>query len=545
MLLIEKADQKEEAEWIFRSYKQLAKINYLQHNYEGVLQYIDKLIVLLPHLNGNYAEESINKLLTRYSASLNREFVNRMFDVIISHLDHSRSSGIAGLRLWLKININRLNNALENGDWAECKRLIDAINARLEGVSELTRNSYGLEVIAAEIACVMKQGGDLAQLNQLYRRSAGVNAAITHPRVLGIVRECGATIQFYRKNYDKARVEFYESFKNYDEAGSGEKKKILKYLSLCSLLTENEVNPFELQETQTYSVLPEYRNLIEMVRCYENQDLPGFLAVVQRMYDSNDDLASDKIFQHSEKQILHNLKVKLLTSYLNAYSVIRYDKILSKLSLSSDSELEDLILSMANAGVGANVRINFSERYVESPTVQLRTVLPLSLDGNSVRTNKIVLDLLNFDGVFEDREDLDSMQIDRTLEFSASTSDDGVTVTGKPKTNRGKPVPPLAEEEEWLSYMKSALPSKALSSVSQKDQIYSEQQEDSKLAGQPDTENPENDVAHQNTSAGLLGSSIDYGNTQDEEEEEEVSVLDSLERWSLKLFNETRGKTHV
>lgn len=538
-MLIKRANPEEDTEWIFKSYKQLAKLSYQQRKYDDVLEYISLLVALIPNLGGNYAEESINKLLSRYGSSNNTAFVSKMFDIIVSYLDTSSGSGVSGQRLWLKININRLNNSLECGDWAQCKQLIEGINARLEDVSELTKNSYGLEVIAAEISYTMRTGSDLAKLSELYQKSRGVNAAITHPRVMGVIRECGATIQFYRKNYDKARVEFYECFKNYDEAGSVTKKKILKYLSLCSLLTEEEVNPFESQETQIYALLPEYHNLIELTKCYERQDLHGFLDTVKRIHDTNDELSFDKIFQHSEKRILHNLKVKILVNYLGAYSVVRYDSIIRKLLLSGDEELEQLIVSMVNSGVGVNARINFRERYIEVPSELSTSILPTGLDAQVVCTNRRILNMIKFHGIFGPETVLKSKE-DKSLTAAVTSPDDGKTtpeVDNKEEEQKASSL--LKQEEEWLQYMKSAFPRKIQNVVSQKEQIFSEQQEDSKQAAQNSEENPEKQAAEESTTAGILGSSLDFGDgNEDEEEDTPTTKLDLLETWTHLLYNE-------
>lgn len=540
-LLIGNANFKEDTEWIFKSYKQLAKLSYHQRNFDDVLHYIGQLMTLTPQLNGHYAEESVNKLLSRYASSTNTSFVYRMFDIIISYLESSGGSAMSGQRLWLKINISRLNNALEASDWAQAKLLIDSINYRLEDVSELTKNSYGLEVIAAEIAYTMKTDGDLSKLSLLYRKSIGINAAITHPRVMGVIRECGGTILFYRKNYDKARVEFYECFKNYDEAGSAAKKKILKYLSICSLLTEEEVNPFESQETQTYALLPEYQNLIELAKCYERQDLDGYLEVVARMNDTNDELSSDKIFQQSQEQILHNLKVKLLINYLSAYSVIKYDTIIRKLQLGGDDDLEQLIVSIANSGVKVNVRLNFSDRYIEVPSEPIHLILPVGLDAHVVCSNRKLLDLIQFRGIFGKREDT-SWNSEGFLSVTVSSREDDSTIPidSQAKQDDPKVFPGilLKQEDEWLQYMRSTFPSKVQSTVSQKEQIFTEQQEDSKQAAHNTDDNPENLAARESTTAGILGSSLDFGNAnEDEEEEVPTTKLDLLETWTLQLFN--------
>lgn len=541
-LIIAKSNN-EDKEWIFKSYKQLAKLSYHQRNYEDVLHYISELMTLIPQLNGHYAEESLNKLLSRYGSSTNASFVNKMFDIIVSYLDSSGGSTISGQRLWLRININRLNNAMETGDWAHAKLLIDRINGRLNEVSELTKNSYWLEVIAAEIAYTMKTDGDLSKLSQLYRKSIGVNAAITHPQVMGVIRECGGTILFYRNDYNKARVEFYECFKNYDEAGLVAKKKILKYLSLCSILTEEEVNPFESQETQTYALLPEYQNLIELAKCYERQDLNGYLTVVSRMYDTNDELSSDKIFQQSEKVILRNLKVKLLINYLNAYRVLKYNTIIRNLLLGGDDELEQLIVSLANGGVRVNVRLNFSERYIEVPSEPVHLILPASLDAHVVCTNRKILDAIQLSGIFgEDFETRLLRNEGLSVKATASREDDGTSQSGGHLKNDESNVFPgmfLTQEDEWLQYMRSAFPSKINNAVSQKEQIFTEQQEDSKQAEHNTNDNPENLAAQENTTAGILGSSLDFGNVNDDEEDEiATSKLDLIEMWTLQLYND-------
>lgn len=50
--------------------------------------------------------------------------------------------------------------------------------------------------------------------------------------------------------WNKASEDFFESFRNYDEAGSPQRIQVLKYLVLANMLTGSEVNPFDSQETK-------------------------------------------------------------------------------------------------------------------------------------------------------------------------------------------------------------------------------------------------------------------------------------------------------
>ena len=66
----------------------------------------------------------------------------------------------------------------------------------------------------------------------------------------------------YRKHHsstpgqwNRASEDFFESFRNYDEAGSPQRIQVLKYLVLANMLTGSEVNPFDSQETKPYVIL--------------------------------------------------------------------------------------------------------------------------------------------------------------------------------------------------------------------------------------------------------------------------------------------------
>jgi hypothetical protein len=53
-------------------------------------------------------------------------------------------------------------------------------------------------------------------------------------------------------HWRRASEDFFESFRNYDEAGSPQRIQVLKYLVLANMLTGSEVNPFDSQETKPY-----------------------------------------------------------------------------------------------------------------------------------------------------------------------------------------------------------------------------------------------------------------------------------------------------
>lgn len=66
---------------------------------------------------------------------------------------------------------------------------------------------------------------------------------------------CGAhTDERVAEDWGKAQVDFFESFKSYDEAGSPQRIQVLKYLVLAHMLMDSQINPFDSQETKPYVV---------------------------------------------------------------------------------------------------------------------------------------------------------------------------------------------------------------------------------------------------------------------------------------------------
>ncbi|OBA19974.1 hypothetical protein METBIDRAFT_32980 [Metschnikowia bicuspidata var. bicuspidata NRRL YB-4993] len=545
--LIALLDVNRDTEWIFKSYKQLAKIHYQQQEYTSVLEDVRKLMVVLPGLNGNYAEESVSKILTRYAASSDHVFVKNLYDVIVNHLQDFILSGSSGHRLWLKINVNRLNNLLEINDLEACEQLIDLINDRLENVSELTKNSYALEILAAEIIFTMKTTKSVLRLGELYSRCIQVTPAITHPQVMGVIRECGATVQFFKGNYDKARVDFYESFRNYDEAGSSSKKRVLKYLMICCLLVQSEVSPFESQETQSYAQLSEYKNLMDLVDAYEKLDLMDYLETVNRMKRENDPLASDTLFMNSQDVLIHNLKVNMLLNFAKSYDAVQFDYLIKKLCLDDEDDLEHLLVEMANKGVLSCMKINFTNRYVNFSAKEQEKVFPAALNEVYLKNNVRTLYMLSYKGPWnfagEELSDLESSDVyDSATQLHALLREEQSPRTWMNVSNiieiifgnNALQVDTNSEQGEWLKYMWSSIPKKKIGVSSQKDRVMFEKREESEKILE---RSQENDEAAANTKKGILESVVSIGLDILEETEPQKTnhKLDLMEQWAHQL----------
>jgi COP9 signalosome complex subunit 2 len=69
---------------------------------------------------------------------------------------------------------------------------------------------------------------------------------------MGVIRECGGKMHMSQQEWDLAQTDFFEAFKNYDEAGRPKRIQCLKYLVLANMLMKSEINPFDSQETKPF-----------------------------------------------------------------------------------------------------------------------------------------------------------------------------------------------------------------------------------------------------------------------------------------------------
>lgn len=497
--------EEEDYNWIFKSYKQIAKIEFDRGKYDQVLECIKNLINIVPKINGNYAEDSINRILNNYSASDNLDFVSKVYDIVIVLLDDSNFFMLNSDRLWLKVNISKLHSFLALERFSECDELIKLINQKLESVSEMSRNSYALDVIAVEIELYSRlYPTDISHLNHLYRKSMTISSAVTHPKIMGIIRECGAKVYFHRGNYEKARLEFYESFKSFDEAGSPLKRKILKYLILCCLLVETEVNPFESQETQTYARLDEYQSLISLIQAYDEVDIDAFYSVIDQMTNSVDHFVEEEIFKIATETILQNLRVKKTINLLKAYSVIKFDYICSCLHV-HEKELKSLILRLVNEGRLVGVKINFVQRCIivnESNEPGLRSYQE---DDKGILNSMRCLGIIyGHRGSLNDykqftRRDQTDLEIDTRPRTASSLFEHAnLSSTSQAELIQGQPFRHMllfnenpTRDADWLNaiaawkkHLFSVIPELVKEELSQKEQVATEQRAENFLADQ-------------------------------------------------------------
>lgn len=94
--------------------------------------------------------------------------------------------------------------------------------------------------------------GNSKRLKEIYTHALTVKSAIPHPRIMGVIRECGGKMHARERQWMDAATAFFEAFKSYDEAGHPRRLQCLKYLVLAYMLNQSNVDPFNAQEAKPY-----------------------------------------------------------------------------------------------------------------------------------------------------------------------------------------------------------------------------------------------------------------------------------------------------
>ena len=176
-----------------------------------------------------------------------------------------------------------------------------------------------LELYALEIQ-MYRETGNLQKVKETYSASMRIKNAIPHPRTMGVIRECGGKMHMAEKDWEAAQIDFFQAFRNYDEAGSAQRIQVLKYLVLAHMLTGNEINPFDSQETKPYQDEPNIVAMTALVEAYQQRDVQKAERIV---LENHDTLTNDAFIQEFISDVLKGLRIQYLLDLVRPYGSVK------------------------------------------------------------------------------------------------------------------------------------------------------------------------------------------------------------------------------
>ena len=178
------------------------------------------------------------------------------FDIIENWYDLTKRAALVRNteRLYTKICIKLAYLWFSRHEWHRLTLVLGELRANVLNDKQSDTQMHGtnvLELYSLEIQ-MYQEMHNVSMVKKIFQEAMNVSNAIPHPRTMGVIREFGGKMYMEEKDWEAAQVNFFQAFRNYDEAGSPQRIQVLKYLVLANMLMGSSINLFDSQETKPY-----------------------------------------------------------------------------------------------------------------------------------------------------------------------------------------------------------------------------------------------------------------------------------------------------
>lgn len=336
------AMEPEKAEWGFKALKQTVKLYYRLGKYKEMMDaYREMLTYIKSAVTRNYSEKCINNIMDFVSGSASQNFslLQEFYQTTLKALEEAKNE-----RLWFKTNLKLCKIWFDMGEYGRMSKILKELHKscqREDGTDDQKKGSQLLEVYAIEIQMYTETKNN-KKLKQLYQKALAIKSAIPHPRIMGIIRECGGKMHMAERQWADAATDFFEAFKNYDEAGNQRRIQCLKYLVLANMLMESQVNPFDGQEAKPYKNDPEILAMTNLIAAYQRNEIIEFEKILK---SNRKTIMDDPFIRNYIEDLLKNVRTQVLLKLIKPYTRIRIPFISKELNV-PEKDVEQLLVSL-------------------------------------------------------------------------------------------------------------------------------------------------------------------------------------------------------
>eukprot|EP00002_Diphylleia_rotans_P034631 TRINITY_DN7467_c0_g1_i2.p1 TRINITY_DN7467_c0_g1~~TRINITY_DN7467_c0_g1_i2.p1 ORF type:complete len:348 (-),score=88.96 TRINITY_DN7467_c0_g1_i2:139-1182(-) len=293
----------EKGEWGFKAHKQMVKLLFKMGKHEEMMKiYRKQLTYIKSAVTRNFSEKRINSILDFVSSSQQTELLQTFYQTTLDALVESKND-----RLWFKTQLKLGKLLFDRCEFQRLARLIKELYKSCQnedGTDDHKKGTQLLEIYALEIQLYTETKNN-KKLKDLYQKSLLVKSAIPHPRIMGVIRECGGKMHMAEREWTKAHTDFFEAFKNYDECGSPRRIQCLKYLVLANMLMMSEIDPFDSQEAKPYKNDPEILIMTNLVSSYMRSDIKEFERILR---ENKKTIMEDGFVRNYIEDLLRNIR---------------------------------------------------------------------------------------------------------------------------------------------------------------------------------------------------------------------------------------------
>ncbi|KAM0750615.1 PCI-domain-containing protein [Meredithblackwellia eburnea MCA 4105] len=338
------SDSGEQGEFGFKSLKQMTKLTFKLGRYDEALGYYRTLLTYTKKgVTRNVAEKSINGILDYVSAesALETRQMQEFYEVTMRTLEEAKND-----RLSTKTNLKLAKLWLDRKEYTRLNKILKELHASCapdDDASEQdsSQATLQLEVYALEIQMYGETKNN-KKLREIYEKSSKVRSAIPHPRIQGVLRECGGKMYMSEKDWPKAQIDFFEAFKSYDEAGSPQRIQVLKYLVLAHMLMDSQINPFDSQETKPYKNDNEIVAMTNLVSAYQRRDVHEAEKILR---DNRATIMDDPFIRGYIDDVLRSLRTQWILEIIKPYTRVEIAYLARQLKIPPE-EVEDILVAL-------------------------------------------------------------------------------------------------------------------------------------------------------------------------------------------------------
>ncbi|GAA6050027.1 hypothetical protein JCM3770_001922 [Rhodotorula araucariae] len=340
----DETSRNEQGEFGFKALKQMTKLTFHLGRYdEALVHYKTLLTYTKKAVTRNVAEKAINRILDYVSADdkLGLDKMQEFYEVTMNALEEQKNE-----RLSTKTNLKLAKLWLDRQEFGRLNKILKELHAQCapsdDGADvDSSKGTTQLEVYALEIQMYGEMKNN-KKLREIYEKSLRVRSAIPHPRIQGVIRECGGKMYMSEKDWSKAQIDFFEAFKAYDEAGSPQRIQVLKYLVLAHMLTESEIDPFDSQETKPYKNDREISAMTALVDAYQRRSVHEAEKILRT---NRETIMDDPFIRGYIDDVLRSLRTQWILEIIKPYTRIEIAYLARQLGISNE-QVEEIIVAL-------------------------------------------------------------------------------------------------------------------------------------------------------------------------------------------------------
>eukprot|EP00904_Undaria_pinnatifida_P003786 jgi/Undpi1/13408/HiC_scaffold_8.g03067.m1 len=333
------AEKGPEIKWRFKALEHLVRLHFELGEFDHMLQRYKELLTHVSAVTRNESSDSVNGILDTVSVSEDLRMVSEMYETTLSALREEGNE-----RMWFNTYVKLAKVYLQIPDYGKVQTTIDALHDScklIDGRDDPAKGNQLLEVYGITIQ-LSTATNDSTMMKEVYPKITDLNASVEDPRIMGVIREQGGKMYMTMGNWGQAYNEFYEGFRNYQEAGNPNAKVCLKYVVLANMLDLSDINPFAAREAKVFQEEKEIVAMMDLRMAYEGNDLAKF---EHTLHDKRNRITDDPFVMTYLGPLRQRIRESVLLHLCRPYKKITMTFMARELNLKA-TEVEALLIDL-------------------------------------------------------------------------------------------------------------------------------------------------------------------------------------------------------